>query len=189
MLSACSLGLVYPSRFVLSTARGSSKCTANCNLGDCVNIFPYIGTRTWKFNFALAFSTRHRSFSMPPPLLVSCLFVLLSTLSVLAESGAGSALYPPGLQPLINRANALLSAGAFHDAAKAYSEAIGTLDQIMRLSTSFPSSRHLQNNHQRIPPCITNAPLRISHLADTQTRSPTSTKFLPLLRSHSRKHT
>ena len=70
-------------------------------------------------------------FAMPPPLLVYCLFVLLSTLSVLADSGAGSALYPPGLQPLINRANALLSAGTFHDAAKAYSEAIGTLDQIM----------------------------------------------------------
>jgi DnaJ homolog subfamily C member 3 len=64
---------------------------------------------------------------MPPPLLVYCLFVLLSTLSVLADSS----LYPPGLQPLINRANALLSAGTFHDAAKAYSEAIGMLDQIM----------------------------------------------------------
>ena len=76
-------------------------------------------------------------FAMPPPLLVYCLFVLLSTLSVLADSGAG-ALYPPGLQPLINRANALLSAGTFHDAAKAYSEAIGTLDQITYLSISPP---------------------------------------------------
>jgi DnaJ family protein C protein 3 len=35
------------------------------------------------------------------------------------------------LQPLINRANALLSAGTFHDAAKAYSEAIGTLDSAL----------------------------------------------------------
>lgn len=71
------------------------------------------------------------SFAMPPPLLLAyCLFILLSTLSVFANSGAGSSLYPPGLQPLINRANALLSAGSFHDAAKAYSEAIGTLDQI-----------------------------------------------------------
>ncbi|KAI0278536.1 hypothetical protein BGY98DRAFT_514032 [Russula aff. rugulosa BPL654] len=61
---------------------------------------------------------------MPPPLPVYCLFLLLSTLSVLADSGAGSALYPAGLQPLINRANALLSAGTFHDAARAYSEAI-----------------------------------------------------------------
>lgn len=38
---------------------------------------------------------------------------------------SGSSLYPPGLLPLINRANALLSAGQFNDAAKAYSEAIG----------------------------------------------------------------
>jgi len=66
---------------------------------------------------------------MPPPLLFLGLFILLTTLPVLATSGAGSALYPPGLQPLINRANALLSAGTFHDAAKAYSEAIGTLGQ------------------------------------------------------------
>jgi DnaJ homolog subfamily C member 3 len=38
------------------------------------------------------------------------------------ESGS---LYPPGLQPLISRANAYLSAGQFSDAAKAYSDAIG----------------------------------------------------------------
>ncbi|KAL0948841.1 hypothetical protein HGRIS_008963 [Hohenbuehelia grisea] len=40
---------------------------------------------------------------------------------VLADSGG---LYPPGLLPLINRANALLSTGQFNDAAKIYSEAI-----------------------------------------------------------------
>jgi DnaJ family protein C protein 3 len=73
---------------------------------------------------------------MPPPLLLYSLFALFSTLSVQADSGAGSALYPPGLQPLINRANVLLSAGTFHDAAKAYSEAIGTLGQIMHLLIS-----------------------------------------------------
>jgi DnaJ family protein C protein 3 len=78
--------------------------------------------------------------SMPPPLLFYCLSVLFSTLSVLADSGAGSALYPPGLQPLIIRANALLSAGTFHDAAKAYSEAIGTLDQALHPSFSILSS-------------------------------------------------
>jgi DnaJ homolog subfamily C member 3 len=65
---------------------------------------------------------------MPPPLLFYGLSVLLTALSVVADPSAGSALYPPGLQPLINRANALLSAGTFHDAARAYSEAIGTLD-------------------------------------------------------------
>jgi DnaJ homolog subfamily C member 3 len=43
--------------------------------------------------------------------------------SVLA--GEPGALSPPGLQPLINRANALLSSGQFLDAANAYSEAIG----------------------------------------------------------------
>jgi DnaJ homolog subfamily C member 3 len=63
---------------------------------------------------------------MPPPLLFYGLSVLLTALSVLANANAGSSLYPPGLQPLINRANALLSAGTFHDAAKTYSEAIGT---------------------------------------------------------------
>ena len=40
-------------------------------------------------------------------------------------TGGGNALYPPGLQPLISRANVLLSAAQFSDAAKAYSEAIG----------------------------------------------------------------
>lgn len=46
----------------------------------------------------------------------------------------GSALYPPGLQPLISRANTLLSLGQFNDAAQAYSEAIGDC-----LSTFLPS--------------------------------------------------
>lgn len=41
-----------------------------------------------------------------------------------AAAGGGSALYPPGLLPLINRANALLSSGQFNDAAKAFSDAI-----------------------------------------------------------------
>jgi DnaJ homolog subfamily C member 3 len=67
---------------------------------------------------------------MSPPLLFYGLSILLTALSVVADPSAGSALYPPGLQPLINKANALLSAGTFHDAAKAYSEAIGTLDQM-----------------------------------------------------------
>ena len=47
--------------------------------------------------------------------------------SAVAEPAAegGSALYPPGLLPIINRADTLLSVGQFNDAAKAYSEAIG----------------------------------------------------------------
>ncbi|KAJ3559631.1 hypothetical protein NP233_g11220 [Leucocoprinus birnbaumii] len=40
---------------------------------------------------------------------------------VYADQGG---LYPPGLLPLINRANALLSTGQFNEAAKMYSEAI-----------------------------------------------------------------
>ncbi|OSD01882.1 hypothetical protein PYCCODRAFT_1368404 [Trametes coccinea BRFM310] len=39
-------------------------------------------------------------------------------------SGSGGALYPPGLVPLIARADTLLTAGQFNDAARAYSEAI-----------------------------------------------------------------
>jgi hypothetical protein len=74
----------------------------------------------------------HFPSTMPPPLLFCGLSLLLSTLSALADPSAGSALYPPGLQPLINRANALLSAGTFHDAAKAYTEAIGTLKQTVQ---------------------------------------------------------
>jgi hypothetical protein len=62
---------------------------------------------------------------MPSPLLFYGLSALLTALSVVADPSSG-ALYPPGLQPLIIRANALLSAGTFHDAVKAYSEAIGT---------------------------------------------------------------
>ena len=44
-----------------------------------------------------------------------------------AHSDSGGALYPPALQPLINRANTLLSLGQFNEAVKTYSEAIGAL--------------------------------------------------------------
>ena len=37
-------------------------------------------------------------------------------------------LYPPGLLPLINRANTLLSTGQFNEAARVYSEALGMID-------------------------------------------------------------
>ena len=43
-----------------------------------------------------------------------------------AHSDTAGALYPPALQPLINRANTLLSLGQFNDAVKTYSEAIGS---------------------------------------------------------------
>jgi hypothetical protein len=72
---------------------------------------------------------------MPSPLLFYGLSVLLTALSAAADPSSGSALYPPGLQPLIIRANALLSAGTFHDAAKVYSEAIGTFT-LTKVSTA-----------------------------------------------------
>jgi hypothetical protein len=53
----------------------------------------------------------------------SLLFLLLPATGTYADSGAG--LYPPGLQPLITRANVLLSTGQFNEAARVYSEAIG----------------------------------------------------------------
>ncbi|KAF8622437.1 hypothetical protein AX15_007021 [Amanita polypyramis BW_CC] len=55
---------------------------------------------------------------------------LLSTLCLLVVALApavrtdASGLYPPGLLPLINKANTLLTAGQFNDAARLYSEAI-----------------------------------------------------------------
>lgn len=44
--------------------------------------------------------------------------------NVCADPNSGG-LYPPGLLPLINRANALLSTGQFNEATRVYSEAIG----------------------------------------------------------------
>ena len=58
--------------------------------------------------------------------LLAPLSLLLLALQQNVVLGAEGGLYPPGLQPLINRANVLLSAGQFGEAAKVYSEAIGT---------------------------------------------------------------
>jgi hypothetical protein len=44
----------------------------------------------------------------------------------IGASADSAGLYPPGLLPIINRANGLFSAGQYNDAARAYSEAIGT---------------------------------------------------------------
>lgn len=67
--------------------------------------------------------------SLPSCPLTMRLFALSTFLAIIhrinADPSSGSALYPSGLLPLINRANALLSSGQFHDAAKIYSEAIG----------------------------------------------------------------
>lgn len=58
-----------------------------------------------------------------PGLRSSLLFFLLPV--TYADSSGNAGLYPPGLQPLITRANVLLSSGQFSEAAKVYSEAIG----------------------------------------------------------------
>ncbi|KAJ6473119.1 hypothetical protein C8R45DRAFT_1012292 [Mycena sanguinolenta] len=50
----------------------------------------------------------------------SLIFLLLPVTGVYASDE----LYPPGLQPLITRANVLLSTGQFNEAARVYSEAI-----------------------------------------------------------------
>ncbi|KAF7309162.1 hypothetical protein MKEN_01118500 [Mycena kentingensis (nom. inval.)] len=50
----------------------------------------------------------------------SLVCLLLASTGARADSG----LYPPGLQPLITRANVLLSSGQFSEAARMYSEAI-----------------------------------------------------------------
>lgn len=43
------------------------------------------------------------------------------------QAQAQFGIIPPGLQPLINKANTLLATGQFNDAARTYSEAIGEL--------------------------------------------------------------
>ncbi|KAJ4473177.1 hypothetical protein J3R30DRAFT_3515364 [Lentinula aciculospora] len=80
-----------------------------------------------------------------PSLFIFSSLVLLSA-SVFADSSAGG-LYPPGLLPLINRANALLSTGQFNDAARVYTEAIeqSPADYLLyykRATAYFSLSRH-----------------------------------------------
>ncbi|KAF8890442.1 hypothetical protein BD779DRAFT_1622562 [Infundibulicybe gibba] len=65
--------------------------------------------------------------------------------SVYASEAGG--LYPPGLLPLINRANVLLSTGQFNEAARIYSEAIdqSPADYLLyykRATAYFSLSRH-----------------------------------------------
>ncbi|THU93664.1 hypothetical protein K435DRAFT_829423 [Dendrothele bispora CBS 962.96] len=59
-----------------------------------------------------------------PSALSLSLLLLNSFATVYADSGAAGGLYPPGLLPLINKANVLLSTGQFNEAAKAFTEAI-----------------------------------------------------------------
>jgi len=63
--------------------------------------------------------------------LPSLLLLLLSYRKFCFIAAADGGLYPPGLLPLINKANVLLSSGQFNEAAKVYSEAIGGLSCLL----------------------------------------------------------
>ncbi|KAG9219635.1 hypothetical protein CCMSSC00406_0006043 [Pleurotus cornucopiae] len=73
---------------------------------------------------------------------------VLSLLSAVhAAEPSGGDLYPPGLLPLINRANVLLSTGQFNEAAKVYTEAIeqSPTDYLLfykRATAYFSLNRH-----------------------------------------------
>ncbi|RDB30413.1 DnaJ subfamily C member 3 [Hypsizygus marmoreus] len=82
------------------------------------------------------------------PAFSSFLVIIASSIGsgVYADPGAGG-LYPPGLLPLINRANVLLSTGQFNEAARIYSEAIdqSPSDYLLyykRATAYFSLSRH-----------------------------------------------
>lgn len=77
------------------------------------------------------------------------LLVLTSLLTYTAFSLAneGGGVVPPGLQPLINRANSLFSTGQFNEATKAFSEAIeqSPADYVLyykRATSYYSLSRH-----------------------------------------------
>lgn len=68
----------------------------------------------------------------------SVVISLLATF-VDAEAAPGNgSLDPPGLQPLINRANSLLSSGHFNEAARTYTEAIGQSSRSVLYSKLTP---------------------------------------------------
>lgn len=76
-------------------------------------------------------------------------FLALSSLLAIVGTvyADGRGLYPPGLLPLINRANVLLSAGQFNEAVQIYSEAIeqSPADYLLyykRATALFSLSRH-----------------------------------------------
>jgi DnaJ homolog subfamily C member 3 len=73
---------------------------------------------------------------------LSCLLSVV--VAVYADPGG---LYPPGLQPLINKANVLLSTGQFNEAVRIYSDAIeqSPADYLLyykRATALFSMSRH-----------------------------------------------
>ncbi|KAJ7039352.1 hypothetical protein C8F04DRAFT_1033504 [Mycena alexandri] len=88
-----------------------------------------------------------------------------------ATGAAAGGLYPPGLQPLITRANVLLSTGQFSEAARVYSEAIeqSPLDYILfykRATAHLSLGRHLlaQDDFARVL-ALAPLPFPPAHLA------------------------
>lgn len=129
-------------------------------------------------------------------LFLPTIFTSLVVATCVGADGAtgGSALYPPGLLPLITRANALLSTGQFNDAIRAYSEALGKLFSevvhpgVLYLRCPLTMSQRSQNSHPLTTSSITNVQRRISLLADIKMHSRTSTKFSTLPDTRSTKH-
>ena len=68
---------------------------------------------------------RLRVSTLVAPILSAIVYGSTSVRADPSAGGGGGELYPPGYLPLVNRANAFLTAGQFSDAAKAYTEAIG----------------------------------------------------------------
>ena len=107
---------------------------------------------------------------------LASLLLLLSSNSneLLFASAESSGLYPPGLQPLITKANVLLASGQFNEAAKIYSEAIGKL---WPHSAQGLADSVLQSNRQQIISSTTSAPRRTTRSAATGMRSQTLTRY------------
>lgn len=79
-------------------------------------------------------------------LLVPVVSVFLYGANAEPPAPAGE-LYPPGYLPLVNRANVLLSAGQFQDAAKAYSEAIDMAPNDYLLYYKRATAYYSMNRH------------------------------------------
>lgn len=75
------------------------------------------------------------------------LFISSSTAADATPTEGSGTVEPPSLKPIVSRANVLLSAGQFHDAAKSYSDAIelSPADYLLyykRATAYFSLSRH-----------------------------------------------
>ncbi|KAF9037034.1 hypothetical protein BJ165DRAFT_1408450 [Panaeolus papilionaceus] len=90
--------------------------------------------------------------------LTPLLFLFSPTLlsPLLVSASADSGLYPPGLLPLVNKANILLSTGQFGGATRVYSEEIGNeanspTPQTNLLAITCSALTHLQHLGQCVP--------------------------------------